>query len=636
MEMKNKTVLIIFLVLINSFFASVNAQFNVKKYGAKGNGITLDTRFIQKAIDKAYENGGGVVDVPTGTYLTGTLILKDNVELHIQPGAIILGSPDYKDYEEIIHRLDSRTNGLYAKHFMIFAEGARNISITGTGVIHGNGLKSFQKSRPQNLRPYMIRLVNCENITIRDVKLLESANWTLHLLGCRDVNIDGIAIENGTDSNRDGLDIDACNRVTVSNSRFLTGDDAIVMKATNDTLCQNITITNCIIRTNASAIKTGTESNGGFRNITVSNCILRDIPEHAGIELMTVDGGIMQNILIENITMENVATPVFIRLGNRARPFKQGQYVSHVDDVKDIYLNNITVLDSKLPSGIIGMHAKKIQNVVINNYSVRSSVGQKPVAYNKVPFEEFSYPAASVFKNLPAYGFYCRNVNELQMKNITMFSAENETRPALVFDRVNNLELSSVKAEVRPIITPMVYLRNSKNIVAHFCRSLTPGDMLFAEEENSVENIHFSDNILQTDQKEIVKVPPLQDESFFEDFETELKYNAESAEKFKGMDSWDLKNNPLKFEMNITKRGSLQLCLLMLNNSKQPEKVLVKYEGITQEFEISWNEWGWAPITLLKEYPADQKVDFEIYGNENSDLKISKIYVRYQDVRKTD
>lgn len=634
--MKSKTVLIILLFLINSLFISLNAQFNVKKFGAKGNGVTLDTRFIQKAIDKTFENGGGVVDFPSGTYLIGTIVLKDNVELHLQPGAVILGSPDYKDYKEIIHKLDSRTNGLYAKHFMIFAEGAKNISITGSGVIHGNGLKNFQKGNPQNLRPFMLRLVNCENVLIRDVKLLESANWTLHLLGCRDVNIDGIAIENGTDSNRDGLDIDACNRVTVSNSRFLTGDDAIVMKATNDTLCQNITITNCIIRTNASAIKTGTESNGGFRNITVSNCVIKDLPRHAGIELMTVDGGIMQNILIENITMENVATPVFIRLGNRARPFKQGQYVSHLDEVKDIYLNNITVLNSKLPSSIIGMHAKKIQNVVISNYSVRSSVAQNPVPVNKVPFEEFSYPAASVFENLPAYGFYCRNVDELQMQNITMYSAENETRPAMVFDRVNNLELSSVKAEVRSQTIPMVYLRNSENIIAHFCRSLTGGGLLFAEEENSVKNIHLSDNILQVNQKEIENVRSLQDESFFEDFETELKYNVEPGEKYKSLDALDLKDNPLKFQINITKRGSLQLCLLMINNSKKPEKVLVKYEGITQEFNISWSDWGWAPITLLKEYPADQKVEFIIQGEENTDLKISRVYIRYQDVRKTD
>ncbi len=198
----------------NALIIHANAQYDVKMYGAKGDGITLDTRSIQNAIDEAHVNGGGVVEISTGTYKIGTLILKDNINLHLQAGAVLLGSPDYRDYTEIIHKFDSRTNGLYAKYFMIFAEGAKNISITGTGTIHGNGLDNFQVTRPQNLRPFMIRLVNCENIIIRDVSLMESANWTLHLLGCRDANIDGIKIETTADGNRDGLDIDACQRVT--------------------------------------------------------------------------------------------------------------------------------------------------------------------------------------------------------------------------------------------------------------------------------------------------------------------------------------------------------------------------------------------------------------------------------------
>ena len=635
--MRTRAIAIVLLMIINSSVLSLNAQFNIKEFGAKGNGISLDTHPIQDAIDKAFENGGGVVEIPSGTYLIGTLILKDNVEIHLQPGATILGSPDFKDYPEIIHKFDSRTNGLYAKHFMIFAEEARNISITGTGVIHGNGLKNYQKSDPQNLRPFMIRLVNCQNVTIRDVKLMESANWTLHLLGCCDVNIDGVTIENGIKSNRDGVDIDACNRVIISNSRFRTGDDAIVMKSTNDTLCQNITITNCIIRSDASAIKTGTESNGGFRNITVSNCVVRDIPVHAGIELMTVDGGVLQNILFENLTMENVATPVFIRIGNRARPFKPGQYVNHIDDAKDIYLNNITVLNSKLPSGIIGMNFKKIRNITINNYSVRSSVAQNPVPFNKVPFEEFSYPAANVFKNLPAYGFYCRNIEGLYIQNITMYPAENELRPALVFDRVSSLELFSVKAEVRKEAGPMIYLRNSTDVVASFCRSFGSNNALFAVEDNTNENFYLSNNILLPGQKEVVNVTPLKDESFFEDFKTDLKYSIASNEIFKGLPAWDLQNNPLKFNIEITKRGSLQLCLLILNNAPNPGNVLVRFEGKTQEFRIDWSDWGWAPITLLKEYSSDQKVEFEITSaDKNSDLKISKAYFRYQDVLKTD
>jgi hypothetical protein len=633
--MRNKIFLTLILVLSGSLVFSLNGQLNVKKFGAKGNGTTLESRFIQKAIDKAFENGGGVVNVPPGTYLIGTLILKDNVELHLEPGAMLLGSPNFRDYAEIIHKLDSRTNGLYAKHFMIFAEGAKNISITGTGIIHGNGLKNFQESDPQNERPFMVRLVNCENVTIRDVKLLESANWTLHLLGCRDVNIDGIVIENHVDSNRDGIDIDACNRVTISDSRLLTGDDAIVIKATNDTLCQNIAITNCIIRTDASAIKTGTESNGGFKNITVSNCVIKDLPRHAGIELMTVDGGIMQNIVLENITMENVATPFFIRLGNRARPFKPGQYVNHQDDVSDIYLNNIIVLNSTLPSSIIGLNSKKIRNIVISNYSLRSTVAQKPVAYNEVPFEEFEYPAASYFKNLPAFGIYCRNIDGLQLDNITMYAAENETRPALVFDRVNDLQLISVRGQMKNSIAPLAHFRSLESGAAAFCRLTGSAGPLF-ETEGSVA-LKLTGNILLSGQEEIATVTGLKDDSFFEDFQTDLKYIVDKGEILNGMTAASLRNGPVNFSINMTKRGSIQMCLLVLNRSEKPEKVLVKFEGLTQEFTVNWNDWGWAPITLLKEYPADQKVDFEVVtDNKSADLLISRVYLRYQDVRKTD
>lgn len=631
--MRKLASVIVSFVLFNPI---LNAQYNVKTFGVKGDGVTLDTRSIQHAIDKAYENKGGVVNVSSGTYLIGTLILKDNIELHLEPGATLLGSSNYKDYTAVNQKFESRTKDLYAKYFMIFAEGAKNISITGSGIIYGNGLKHFQETRPQNLRPYMIRLVNCDNVIIRDVHLLESANWTLHILGCRDVNISGIDIETNGEGNRDGLDIDACQRVSVSNSIFSTTDDAIVMKATTDILCQDIAITNCMLRSQGSAIKTGTESNGGFKNITVSNCVIKDIPVHAGIELMTVDGGMMQNILLENITMENVATPFFIRLGIRARPYRTGQYVSRVDDVRDIYLNNISVINAKLPSSIIGLHSKKIRNITINNYTVRYAATQEAIAYNKIPFEEFDYPAAMMFSKLPAYGLYCRSVEGLHLQNINMYSTENEKRSALTFDRVNNLELFSVKAEAKNPTTPMMHFRNTKNVFASFCRSLDVNNALFEIEESTSYNFNLYNNILQAGQKETVKVETLPDEQIFEDFKTEIKYSVDKGEKINGLYAYDLKNGPLKIDLS-SKKGALQLCLLILNDSPKPEKVLLKYDGITQEFLVSWNEWGWAPISLLKEYDKNQKIEFEIIAADaNTHLKIAKAYLRYQDIGFTD
>lgn len=628
------TAIILFFILYNPI---LNAQYNVKDFGAKGDGVTLDTRSIQDAIDKGFENKGGVVNIPGGTYLIGSLFLKDNIELHLENGATLLGSPNYKDYTAADQKFESRTRELYAKYFMIFAENARNISITGAGIIYGNGVKHYLESRPQNLRPYMIRLVNCDRVTIRDVRLLEAANWTLHLLGCRDVNIDGIEIETTGEGNRDGLDIDACQRVTVSNSRFSTTDDAIVMKATTDFLCEDISISNCIIRSiGGSAIKTGTESNGGFRNITVSNCVVKDVPVHAGIELMQVDGGIMQNILLENITMDNVATPFYIRLGKRARPYKTGLYVNRIDDVKDIYLNNISVINAKLPSSIIGLHSKKIKNIIINNYTVRYSATQEAGPYNKVEFQEFDYPAANTFKKLPAYALYCRSVESLHLQNINMYSLDNEKRPALVFDRVQNLELFMVKAEAKNRATPMMHFRNTKDVFASFCRSLNVNNSLFESEVNTTGNFNLSNNTLQPGQKELVKVAAMPDDQNFEDFKTEIKYSVDKGEKNNGLYAYHLKNGPLKINLN-SKKGALQLCLLILNDSPAPGKVLLKYDGMTQEFMVNWNEWGWAPISLLKEYDKGQKIEFEIISADPAArLKIAKVYLRYQDIGFTD
>ncbi|MFI5128426.1 MAG: glycoside hydrolase family 28 protein [Chitinophagales bacterium] len=628
---------IISFCLFCFLFTGLHGQYNVRNFGARGNGATLDTKSVQQAIDKAYQGKGGVVIIPPGTYKIGTLILKDNVELHLEAGAMLLGSPDYHDYTAVKQNLSSRTRELYARYFMIFAERAKNISITGPGTIHGNGLKHFQESRPQNLRPYMIRLVNCENVIIRDIRLLESANWTLHLLGCREVNVDGIVIETNGDGNRDGLDIDASQRIKVSNSRFSTTDDAIVLKATNDELCENVVITNCIVTAcGGSAIKTGTESNGGFRNITINNCTLNNISVHAGIELMTVDGGVMENILVNNISMNNVGTPFFIRLGIRARPFEDSQYVKKIDDVKDISLTNITVLNAKLPSSIIGLHRQPVKNITISNYTARYEESQLPVAYNEVPFQEFDYPAAVMFKGLPAYGIYCRSVDGLTLQNINIYSAEKEKRPAFVFDRVYDGGIYFARAEGENPTAPILHMRNSNNISVSFCQSLNKSARLIEVEGNDPSVFKLSNNILQPEQKETTSVAMLPDENTFEDFKTEIKYTVEEGEKLQGLNAHDLKTGPLKVKLN-SKKGALQLCLLVLNTSSKPGKILIKYDGLVQEFQVNWDKWGWAPISLLKQYDKNESIEFEIAAGENgTGLKIAKAYLRYQDIGFTD
>lgn len=629
-----KTRAILAMLLLCCF--SATAQYNVKSYGATGNGAALDTRAIQAAIDKAYRAKGGTVEVPAGTYRIGTLILKDNVELHLQKGAILIGSANYRDYIAVTQKMPSRTRELYAKYFMIFAEGAHNISITGEGTIHGNGLDHFQEVKPQNLRPYMIRLVSCTNVTITGVKLLEAANWTLHLLNCTDVNVDNIVIENKGEGNRDGLDIDACQRVIVANSRFSTTDDAIVMKATNDTLCQDIAITNCTFREiGGSAIKTGTESNGGFKNITVTNCVVRDIDLHAGIELMTVDGGMMQNIIISNITMDNVATPFFIRLGLRARPYMPGQYVQKVEDVENIQLSNIIAVNAKYPSSIIGLHSKKIRNVLVRDYTVQYAQKQEPRAFNAVSFLEFDYPAAIMFSELPAYGIYCRSVDELTMANITLQSANGDKRPAIAIDRGSQVYVSQAKA-TNGSAAPLVYIRHSESVKLSDSRLSGTGNALLVAEENMVSGLRLLNNEINTGQQEFVTTKSLIDPAPFEDIETSMKYMV-AGNNVQGMPAKNLQAAPLRVQIRVDQKGSLQLCMLTASESKEPQKLQIKYEGITQEFWVSWQQWGWAPVTLLKQFEPGSMLDVEISGmKNNAPLYVSRVYIRHQDIGFTD
>lgn len=624
----------VFLFVYLSLFSAIifgASEYNVKDNGAVGNGIVLDTESIQNTIDKAFENGGGKVIIPPGIFKIGTLILKDNVELHIQAGAELLGSPDIKDYTEISHEMESRTNLLYTKYAMIFAEGANNIAVTGLGIINGNGVDNYQITRPQNMRPFLMRLVNCEDVTIRDIQLLEAANWTFHLLGCKDVIVDGIKIINTTRANRDGLDIDACNNVTVSNCIISSQDDAIVLKATNNIVCENISITNCILSSHASAIKTGTESNGGFKNITISNCVIKDIPVHAGIELMAVDGGDLKNITISNIVMDNVATPIFIYLGNRARPFKKGQYVTKVSDVMDIYFNNITVTNAKLASGVVGLNNKQVHNISFNNISVHYSepLNGKFPPVNSVPYKDLSYPMALMHgKNLPAYAFYCRNVEGLSFKNINVYSAEGGERPAFIFDKVNNLELYSVKSK-SDNSSPMVYLRNSANIYSTLCRTLNKTESLFEIEKQNCSDIHFVNNFLQKGQKEVIEVEALAETELFADINPESKFSVEHGKNIDGLIAQEISTEPITVLFEIADKVTPQICLLIKNNTKQPEKVKIKYNGIEQEFWVNWDQWGWAPIALTQQFSALEKVSIQIEAvNKNSKLVVSKVYLK--------
>ena len=257
-----------FIFVLAAFSICFSADYNVRDFGAVDDGKTVNTNAIQQAIDVCSKAGGGKVIICGKKFLSGTLTLKDNVTLRICSGATLEASGDIKDFISRLPETDTFTNisKSYSNKALIYAEGKENIGIEGTGTINGRGdlLKGAASERP-----YMIFFSECKKVRVEDVKLVTSAFWLQHFLKCENVLIRGLTIRSRDQYNNDGMDINSCENVRISDCDVNCKDDCIVMKSTSDKVCRNVTITNCVLSSICNAIKCGTESNGGFENITI-------------------------------------------------------------------------------------------------------------------------------------------------------------------------------------------------------------------------------------------------------------------------------------------------------------------------------------------------------------------------------
>lgn len=408
---------------------------SITDYGAVGDGKTLNTKFIQEAIDEISRKGGGVVLVPRGTYLTGTIVLRSKVTLHLLPGSILLGSPNIEDYPEIFVGYRSYTDN-YSQRSLIFAEKESDIGLMGAGKIYGNGeLFKEDEKKVYKARPYLIRLVECMGIKLYDVNLENGAMWTIHLLACEDVICSGIKINSRCNNNNDGIDIDSSENVRVSNCHIVSGDDSIVLKSTSPRPCKNITITNCVLSSWCNGIKMGTESNGGFQNITISNCVVYDT-RLSGLAIQTVDGGITENINITNISMQNVNNPIFIRFGNRARPCCPEHKVESPGKMRNINISNVTATGGdEIGCAIAGIPRHYIENINLSNFTIylKGGVQERRLL---PPENEEKYPEYKMFGILPAYGFFIRHVRNITLDKINIFIDNPDVRPTIVVSDV--------------------------------------------------------------------------------------------------------------------------------------------------------------------------------------------------------
>ena len=350
MIMKKRIYSLAMLLSIALFLSA--KSYNIVDFGAVSDTSTLSTQAIQAAIDACYQTGGGQVTIPAGTYKTGSIFLKSHVSLFLEKGAILYGSTHLSDYINVKPAYQSlRTQDSTIQ--LIYAENATDTGISGFGIIDGQG-KGFKKlsSTDEGItRPHLLRFITCSNVRVENVSLRNSGCWMQHYLACDDVRIKGLTIFNRVNANNDALDLDGCKNVSVSDLITDSDDDGITLKSTSPRPCENIVITNCVISSRCNAIKLGTETNGGFRNIHISNCVVKPSTIGkgiygyqkglAGIALEIVDGGTMEGISISGIQIEGTAAPIFIRLGNRARPYQKNSPVTTIGTIKQISLSDI-------------------------------------------------------------------------------------------------------------------------------------------------------------------------------------------------------------------------------------------------------------------------------------------------------
>jgi len=474
---------LIFLLVAALCLNARAGSINIIQYGAKADGKTVNTKAIQKAVDECAKNSGTVI-IPQGRFVTGTIYLKSNVTLYLEKGATLLGSLDSADYTRnapaTVKCMDthSRNGKPKTNTSLIYAEDQDDITIAGEGTIDGQGdNKVYQRGDNGHDRPKLIFFISCRNVVIKDVLLTNSVFWMQDYLGCDGLTIQGIRVVNHANWNNDGIDIDSKN-VRVSNCDIDSDDDGICLKSyLRDTPCENVTITNCVVASNCDAIKMGTPGAGGFKNIAISNCVVHaskydnfrhwktkdkfisaDASMVNGISVECVDGGNTDGVVIDNITMHGVQTPIFIRVGNRNE--KMNADTARTSGMRNLIISNI-ISDqlSRRTSSITAIPGSYIENVKLSHlmFDIYSE-GTKEEAAAAVAEKDNSYPSPHSFgTSLPAYGFYIRHVKNITFNDVQFNMMHTDLRYPLVFEdthygTLNDVQIKASKGETRDIL----------------------------------------------------------------------------------------------------------------------------------------------------------------------------------------
>jgi len=431
------------------------APISVRAHGARGDRTTKDTRAIQAAIDNAAASGR-IVNFPPGNYLSGTLHLRDLTTLQFDAGATLVASPDDRDFdppEQLGYKTFADDETSDHSFALIKGRDVKRVRILGPGWVDGN--------RRKREGPKPIALKGCQEIDIRDLTLTNAGNYTVALLGCKRVNIQDVTILNGYS---DGIDPDCCQDVRIARCYIESRDDALCLKASfalgAHRSTENVRVWNCHLTTFHNAIKLGTESTGDFRDITISDCAV--VGERhpwkgdmtSGLSLEAVDGGVLERVTVEKIRMANVRAPIFVRLARRGR----GQHVARPGLLKNITIKDVQARGARIASSITSVTGAYVEGVQLQNIKVAVRDGGAGSVSLCVPEFATRYPDAWMFRDLPAYGLYCRNVAGLRVEDVDFSIDEADARSAVVLDNVRDARLRAIRAMAPEGERPLVWL----------------------------------------------------------------------------------------------------------------------------------------------------------------------------------
>ncbi|WP_121613482.1 glycoside hydrolase family 28 protein [Mesobacillus foraminis] len=428
-----------------------SSTYDIRQFGAVNDGRTINTAAISEAIKRCAENGGGTVYVPAGRFLTGAVILKSNVNLYLEAGAVLSFSTDVNEYPVVQSRWEGVKREVYAS--CIYAEDSENISVTGHGTLDGNGQfwwDLFRNKQNQYPRPKLVSFDTCKHVLISGVKMVNSPSWTVNPILCEDVTIHNISIENPADSpNTDGIDPESCRNVRISDCHIDVGDDCIAIKSgTEDTArrvpCENITITNCTMIHGHGGVVLGSEMSGDIRNVTVSNCVFEGTDRGIRLKSRRGRGGVIEDIRVNNIVMKGVICPFIANLYYFCGPRGKDKYVydknpypvtEETPAFRRIHFSNITAREVSAAAGFLyGLAEMYVEDITFDHISVAMAEDAEP-----------GMPAMMAeLEPMKQRGFFCCNVTDISFNRVTV---SNHEGPAFYIENGKGIELAGCRSK---------------------------------------------------------------------------------------------------------------------------------------------------------------------------------------------